>query len=257
MRPTFKQSAAALLLACAGAPVLADPTHMMMPEGSSDVYLSLAAVWSPRRLGSADNEFGVVPLISAEWANGVFINLNRIGMHLSQQSNMQYGPLISPTRSRVTTYTPDGPKTKGRFTPEIGGFFNYSIAHGIGVTSQMMYGGSSDLRGMRVHLGGHFWMPVGSHHAVGIVTQASLANRSSLQADFGITAQQAGAGPTHEVRSGLRDAALSLRWRWDVNHKTTLTSWIEGHRYLGSAGASPRLEQRSGTSVVTMVTYRY
>jgi len=246
-----------MLLACAGMPALADPTHMMMPEGSSDVFLSLAAVWSPRSIGSADNVVGVAPLISAQWANGVFINMNKVGMHLSEQSNIQYGPLISPTRSRVTTYTPEGPQTKNRLTPEIGGFFNYGIARGLGLTSQLMYGGSSDHRGVRMHLGGHLWMPVASHHAMGIVTGVTLANRSALQADFGITPQQAGTGPTHEVSSGLRDAAVSLNWRWEVNHKTTLHSWIAAQRLLGSAGASPRLEQRSGTSVVTMVTYRY
>jgi MipA family protein len=257
MQPTFKQTAAALLLACAGAPALAEPTHMMMPEGSSEVSLALALVSSPRRIGSAENVMGVAPLISAQWANGVFINLNTVGMHLSDQSNTQYGPLISPTRSRVTKYTPSGPETKSRFTPEIGGFFNYHLAHGIGLKSRLMYGGSSDHRGVRMQLGAHLWQPVAAHHAIGIETGLTLANRSSLQADFGVTPQQAGTGRAHAVSSGLRDASVSLNWRWELNHKTTLHSWIEGQRFLGSAGASPRLEQRSGTSVVAMVIYRY
>lgn len=257
MPSTFKQTSAALLLACVAAPALAQTTHMMMPEGSSDVYLGLALVSSPRRLGSSENGLGVVPVISAQWANGAFIHMNTIGMHLSDRSNMRYGPLISPTRSRVTKYTPDGPETKTRFTPEVGGFLDYSIAHGIGLKSRLMYGGSSDHRGLRMELSAHLWKPVAPHHAIGIETGLTLTNRSSLQADFGITRQQAGTGRAHEVSSGLRDASVSLNWRWDINHKTTLHSWIEGQRFLGSAGASPRLEQRTGTRVVTMVIYHY
>ena len=245
-----------MFAACATAS--AEPTHMNMPEGSSDVYLSLATGYGPRSEGGARREMFVTPLISAQWSNGVFMDMNSLGVHLSDRVNMQYGLLATPTISRGATISGSG-RGKRKFTPEVGGFFNYSVAHGIGLSTGLMYGGSSDRRGLSMNLGGHLRVPLAAHHSVGLETRIRLANRSALQADFGVTAEQAGAGDigAHEVSGGVRDVAIAAHWSWSLTHKYTLRTSVSWQRLQGSAAASPRTEQAAGVQATTILTYQF
>ena len=242
---------AGLLSLAACAPALAQ-THMMMPEGSKDIYLSLGVASSPAYEGSARRETFVAPLISVQWANGVFIDMNVIGMHLSEDPGMAYGPLFSPGTTRVDNLAQaqSDKRARSRFTPEVGGFFHYTLSHGLGVRSQLMYGGSADRRGVRVALMPYLEYPVGEHHSLGLQGRLQLANRSALQARFAVPGQ-------HEVSAGLRDASVGIRWRWELNTKYTLSTSVSWTKLLGSAGASPRVERAAGTTAVTILTYHY
>lgn len=237
---------------------MADPTRMLMPEGSKDVYLSAAAFYGPSAEGRTERRLLVLPLISAQWANGVFINMNVVGIHLSDTTNSDYGFMLTPTISSTTTVTDSGRQSQRHFTPEAGAFYNYNVAYGLGLTSSLKYGGSSDRRGVRVNLGAELSMPVAEHHSVGLAAGVSLANRSSLQADYGVTLAQADANlAAHEVQGGLRDTGVSASWRWQVSNKYSLATSIGANRLHGSAASSPRIEQPGTISMATILTYRY
>ena len=243
--------AAATLTACL--PALAQSTHMMMPEGSKQIYVGLATVYGPSANGSTESRIGIVPIISAQWANGMFVNMNSVGFHMSERDDLQYGPQVRLMRSRPPSE--NGKSVGSRFTPEVGGFVSYSLAPGMTVSSRLMYGGSSDHRGLRVHSGASVWKQTGAHHAFGVEAGVTLANRSSLQADFSV--RPGGTLPVHEVDSGWRDASVTLHWSWEFNHKTTVRAWVEEQRFLGSARASPRLATGGGTTAVAMVLYSF
>ncbi|HEY0060708.1 MAG TPA: MipA/OmpV family protein [Telluria sp.] len=247
-RAIHKRLLAAALLACCSASAAAQ-THMDMPEGSREVFLSLAGVWSPKRIGSREHVVGVVPLVSAQWANGVFIDLNTLGMHWSRQSNLDYGPLLAPTRAWAGATGANGGQSSSRLALQAGGFLNYRIGNGVGVGARLLYGGGDQHQGLNAMARAHWWTDLAPHHAVGIETDITLANRAALLPDFG--------SPGYALHGGARDAALTLHWRWELNHSTTFRALLRQDRLLGSAGASPRLEQRSGTSVVTLVTWQY
>lgn len=250
-------SLAAALLAV-GAPSLAESTHMHMPEGSKDVYLSLALVTGPASEGGATRKAFLVPLVSAQFANGVFVNMNSVGIHLSRNPSIDYGFQFSPTMSRIRTRTASGWDSERKFTPEVGGFLSYGIAHGLALQSGLMYGGSSDRRGLRLRVGASAWLPLAEHHHAGIDVQARVANRSALQSNFGVTPDQAAPGlPVYEVAGGMRDASISASWRWHISNKYTFTTRMEHQRLLGSAAASPRIERSGGTYMVGLLTYRY
>ncbi|MES2316508.1 MAG: MipA/OmpV family protein [Pseudomonadota bacterium] len=236
---------AALLCGCA--PALAEPTHMGMPEGSKDVYLSALAYNGPSRIGSKEHRLRVLPLISAQWSNGVFINMNTVGVQLSDETNMEYGVMLTPSFTRT--------ESKRRFTPEAGAFFKYQIAYGLGLSSSLMYGGTTDHRGLRLNLGAELSMPVAEHQSLGLNAGVRLANRSALQADYGVAPGLPRAA--HEVRSGVMGTSISAQWRWQVSNKYSLRSSLEFDRLRGSAASSPRIEQADGVSVVTVLTYRF
>ena len=234
---------AVLLAALLSATAMAQ-THMHMPEGSKEVRVGLAAVSAPRSEGSALRESFVMPLISAQWSNGVFIDMNQIGIRLSREASLDFGLMAIPRFSRATGLPGDEQPDRRRFTPEMGGFARYMVAHGVTLTSQLLYGGSYDRRGLRLSAGAQFWMPVAEHHSVGVEAHMSLANRSSLQANFAVAPGQESAGfPVHEVSGGLRDSGIGLRWSWEISPKYTLLSRIDWRRLHGSAAASPRVYQ--------------
>lgn len=250
-------SALALLLATS-APALAQSTHMDMPEGSKEVTVALAAVHGPSSEGSARRETFIAPLFSVQWANGYFIHMNEVGIHLSRQPDLNYGVVAVPTFSRATNLPGAGAQSKRKFTPEVGGFISYRVAHGVTVNSNLLYGGSSDHRGLRLRFGAQGWLPVAEHHSIGVHATVSLANRSSLQADFAVSPEQAGGMlRAHEVSGGVRSTSLSGRWSWQVSHKYTLNSALEWRRLHGSAAASPRIDQVHGMAVTTMLLYGF
>jgi outer membrane protein len=235
-----KLALAAALALCAPAMAQSPRTHM--PEGSKEIRVALAAFNGPRSQGSAQRQTLVLPLISVQWSNGLFINMNQFGMRLSEDPTIDYGVVAVPAFSRV------GADAERRLTPEVGGYCNYLVAHGMSLSSGLMYGGSSDHRGLRLRLGAQFWMPVAEHHSLGLVSSLALANRSALQANYAVAQK-------YEVGGGLHSSAIGGHWRWDLNHKYTLASSLQWRRLHGSAAASPRVEKAN--AVVAAVALHY
>ena len=229
-----------------------------MPEGSKDIYLSLAFGSVPESDGSSKRDLFLVPLVSAQFANGVFLDMNTVGIHLSRDPSMNYGLMLTPSFSRVRQRTAQGWESERKFTPELGGFFSYGVAHGLSVRTSLLYGGNADRRGLALNLGASAWMPVAEHHNVGIDLGARLANRSALQAGFGVTEEQSMPGlPVYEPHGGMREAGISAGWRWHFSNKYTFTTKLEYSRLLGSAARSPHVEQAGGVQAYGVLTYRY
>jgi outer membrane protein len=244
-----------LLLLCPASAIA--QTHMMMPEGSKDIYLSLGAVYGPRTEGGADNVVSAGPLISVQWANGVFIDMNTVGYYWSRKMNMAYGPMFTPSFSRVLL--PGGAESKRRFTPTVGGFWSYQVAHGLSLNSNLMYGGSYDRRGLVMNVGVNTYLPVAAHHTIGASANVTLANRSALQANYAVTPQQAALSglPEYEVDGGVRKSNVGVSWRWQMSNKYALSTHLRREQLHGSAAASPRMEQDSAVRLYTLLTYHW
>lgn len=247
---------AALLACCTSAAAQGNSTYM--PDGSKEIKLALALGNEPRSPGSAQRETFIVPLFSVRWANGLFVEMNEFGVHLSSQPSLDYGLVAVPAFSRATTLPGEGARGDRRFTPQVGGFLNYQLAHGMNLTSGLLYGGSYDRRGLRLRFGAQFWLPVADHHSLGLVGALVLANRSALQANFAVAPEQARTMlPAHEVGSGLHSTAIGARWHWELTHKVTLASMLEWRRLHGSAANSPRVQQAGAVTMATMVIYGF
>ena len=179
-------------------------------------------------------------------------------MRLSDHPSLDYGVVAVPGFSRASTLPGAGPRGERRFTPEIGGYLNYQLAHGIILSSGLMYGGSFDRRGLRLRFGAQFWMPVTDHHSVGVRGSLVLTNRSALQANFAVAPEQARPMlPAHEVGSGLYSTSIAAHWRWNLSHKVTLASALDWRRLHGSAANSPRVQQAGALTMSTMVIYGF
>ena len=250
-------AALATLMACC-TPALAQSGNTYMPEGSKEIKVALAAGNGPRSPGSAQRATFIAPLFSVQWSNGLFVEMNEFGMRLSEHPSLDYGVVATPSFSRASTLPGDGTRGGRRFTPQVGGYLNYQLAHGINFSSGLMYGGSFDRRGLRLRFGAQFWMPVAEHHSLGVHGSLMLANRSALQANFAVAPEQVGPMlPAHDVGSGLHSTAIAAHWRWDLSHKYTLASALDWRRLHGSAADSARVQQAGAVTMSTMVIYGF
>lgn len=216
-------------------PCAAQSSVFLMPEGSKEIVYGVATFYGPRDSGSKVKQFGARPVIYAEWSNGVFIDMNTIGIELSDQPDLRYGVVWTLLNRNV------------------GGFVRYGITRGLAVSSRLSIGESPNHRGMSARTGLSYWTWPLPHHAVGMDLDVSLANRASLQSEFGDIAKW----PAYQARSGMRDATLSLRWNWELTNKTTVRTWVQEQRFLSGVRSSPRLERPSGTTLGTMILWRY
>ena len=247
-----------LMAVSLASPCSAQSTHMMMPEGSRDIHLSLAVVNAPDFEGSIRRRTFIAPLLSAQFSNGVFINMNTVGMHLSEHAQFDYGVELAPTRSRARVRGLNGRESKSKFTPELGAFLHYKLMHGVQLRSRLRYGGSTDHRGLRLYGGASFAMPVAEHHLLGMDLGVTLANRSALQADFAVLEGHADAAlPLHDAKGGMRDSHVTSFWVWQLSTKYTLRTMLRWNRLHGSAAASPRTERANGMTALTALTYQF
>lgn len=250
--------AASLLAATVVAPSCMAQTRMHMPEGSKDFYVTLLVANAPAAEGSMQRDTFLAPIFSAQFANGVFIDMNVVGLHMSDNPEWQYGVQLAPNISSEEVRTAQGWNAKRRFTPEAGGFARFQLAHGVQLRSDLMYGGSLDHRGLRMRLGTTLSHLVAEHHVMGLEFDATLANRSSLHADFSVLPHQAGPGlPEYAVHGGVRDTRVMAFWGWELSSRYTFKAMLWHGRLRGSAARSPRVERAGGVGMAAGVTYEF
>lgn len=235
--------AAAGVLALAMAPALAQSDLSLMPEGSKEVTLGATLGNSPSRYGSAGRSTYLVPQFSVEWSNGIFVEGLVLGMHMSDQPLLRYGPLLALD---FGTQLPDG--SKGKLRPVAGGFVNYVPVQELSLHAHLFAPiGAPGRVLLNARAGTH--TTLAPRHQLFVGVGANLLGGAAMQADFG-TARYRPSG-------GVRDVYADLRWQWQFSPKYTLTGAMQASRLLGDAAASPRTSERNGTTTAVTLKYSY
>jgi outer membrane protein len=94
----------ALIGACTAASAQT-PAPNLMPDGSRDMFVGLGASSLPVYEGAKERRLRALPTLQIQWSNGVFVSGQSVGMHLSNQPSLEFGPLASlaPRRSESGT----------------------------------------------------------------------------------------------------------------------------------------------------------
>ncbi|NHZ90576.1 hypothetical protein F2P45_16350 [Massilia sp. CCM 8733] len=253
----YRASAAAItLLAAISVPAAAQSPTTQMPEGTTDIDLSLIAALVPVSEGRSGMKAIVLPSISAQWSNGVFAAPGELGMQLSEDPMLKFGPLLTyGTRSRRA----DDRNDKLRFGIEAGAFAGYQLAHNIGFRSSLLYGGGDDRKGVRLNLGGNYGLRLGTHQSLNAGVGMDVVNHAYMQSIFGISPKQAARGrrQAYQARAGIKDIYLSLRWNVELSTKYSLGSGVTVSRLMGSAADSPLTDSPHNAAVFTALTYHW
>ncbi len=251
-----------LLIAFSSAclPCFAQSTSMFMPEGSSDLTFGVNAFDAPSAEGSNKRRILALPSVSVQWSNGVFLDNNELGMNFSPQGNVRFGPVFIPEFSTVRTQQgANAPKDKLQFTPEVGAFYHYRLAHNMGLSTNVMFGAGSEHNGILANLSAHISTPLAAHHSIGLSTGMTLANQNYMQAQFGLTQQQVSNShlSPYSAAGGLKSLSVSGNWEWEISNKFTLSSGVGLKRLCGSAVDSPLIDKRNDVIVYSSLSYHY
>jgi outer membrane scaffolding protein for murein synthesis (MipA/OmpV family) len=245
--------AATLLLAATGAHA---DNNMGMPEGSQDLSFALTAFDAPRSEGGKRRQIGLLPSFTGRWSNGIFAALGEVGMNLSEDPVLDWGPLLSyDLRQRRT----DDPSDKGGLDIEGGGFVHYLWAHNINFNSALLYGGGADRTGIKLVANAELSMRLGPHAGLTVSPGLEFVNASYMKSSFGVTPAQAaidGLSP-YATHAGMKNVFVGVGVDWQLGNKWTLNTGVNTSRLVGSAGHSPLTEQRTTVTEYLQLSYHY
>lgn len=283
-------SGLAALCPAAGAQVLA-PAPNPMPDGSDDMYAGLGVASAPRYAGAAARRRRLLPVLQAQWSNGMFISGMSAGLHLSHRPWLEYGPLLAlhpgrdgggdgasaigagiarvearhdPAAASAPVAGDAGQPLRG--LPAIarrwqgGAFVNLTLAPHLRLISNALYGAGADRHGATLTLGMQAMaLAPAPHHGVTLGVDLALVNRNLNQAYFGIDSDQSarsGAAP-YDAHGGWRDARAGASWHWAMSPAWLLVSHLDLTRQLGATRFSPLVTRSTGASVSTALAYRF
>lgn len=263
------------------------PATNLMPDGSRDMYLGLGVQSAPRYEGADGYRTRALPVLQVQWSNGAFVSGSAAGMHLSQQPNLEYGPLLAYLPGRDASGVgqvpgdlgpaglpgligPGGDKQTGNrllgMTDRAarigyGGFVNVYLQRELRWTTSALYGAGETRRGLRIDsdLQWSLLGETGSRHSLALQTGISYGNQALQQSVFGVSAADAARSGNRvfNAKAGLSDVHLGLRWNWKLTPSWMLVSSLRASHLQGSAADSPLVEQRSQLSVSSALAYRF
>lgn len=261
------------------------PAGNLMPDGSRDMYLGVGAASHPRYEGSNDTRVSALPVVQMQWSNGIFVAGMSAGMHLSEQPDHEFGPLltidagrnvfgaghsvacprcdageaINGTVNKVSVNKLDG---MDDIQPRllIGGFYNIPFSGKLRLTNNVVYGAGNQHQGLlwnsdlRYSLG-----DFSSHHHATISVGASIANQAYNQAYFGVTPAESlrSLNRRYAASAGVKDLHAELHWNWALSSSWLLTSALNVSRLNGSAATSPLVEKATSVTVSSALAYRF
>lgn len=215
-----------------------------MPEGTVDVTVSAAMGSRPVRAGSVERSAFVVPQICAEWSNGLFIEGLAIGMKLSDDPLLQYGPVAS------LNFGVQRADSSGHgIRPVLGAFVNYTPFNELTLQAYALAPAGRDGRGVWLHTRAGTWTALVPRQTLAVGVGVNLADAAYMQSMFGA----AGYRPS----GGVHDVYADVSWRWQISRKYTLTAALQASVLQGSAAASPRVVQRTGVTSWLALGYSF
>lgn len=245
-----------ILLGAFASPVFAQSDTTFMPEGSKDITLSAAAALVQRSEGSSKMRAIVLPSVSVQWSNGIFLAPGGVGMKLSDDPNLQYGPLLD---YGVKNQRSDEVDQSTRLSLQPGAFVSYQLLNNLNLHSALKYGGSDDHRGVQFDIGSSFSTPVAQHRAITLALGATFVDRAYMQSYFGVTPAQSRVGrrPVYDAGGGLKNVYVSGGWSVELTHKYSLYSGVNLSWLGNTPAASPLTNSNRGLSVFSVLSYHY
>jgi outer membrane scaffolding protein for murein synthesis (MipA/OmpV family) len=242
-----------LLFACACAYGQSATTYM--PEGTTDVDVGVAAALVPRAEGRGAERFVVVPIISAQWSNGVFAAPGEVGMHLSRHPRWDFGPLLSyGTRPQRA----DDKNSGGGWGAEAGGFLTYQVAHGLALSSRLLYGGGADRHGVRLTASANAGFELSSHQDVGFGLGFTAVNASYMDSYFGVARSRSQPGlPEYRAGAGMKNLFARARWNVELSSRYAVSTGVTVSRLAGAAADSPLVASPHNASLYTALSYHF
>lgn len=263
---------------CAGAQA---PAARMMPDGSRDLYVGVGVQRAPRYQGAGERDTDPALLLQLQWSNGLFVSGLSAGLHLTEGSRFEFGPLVSIEPGRdaagrqrassvggldMPTFGAALPASAAtaeilRFnrvktSPQAGGFLNYYFNENLRFAGSLQYGAGNDHNGLLLKAGLQQSFAPAAHHRLSLAATATWANARYTRDYFGVSSSS-GALPAYAPGAGLRDVQLAVNWNWEWSPRWLMATQLSATRLKDDAAGSPLSERRTGFGMRTGIAYRF
>lgn len=266
-------------LACAQTPAAS-----MLPDGSSDMYVGLGVVSEPSCEVGGEQTTRVMPNVQMQWSNGVFLRNTNLGMHLSQSSAYEYGPLLSYQRgcsaSAARKLAGYG-DVDGSF--QAGGFFNFRPLSNLRVGSKLLFGTGAGKKTTYLNIEARSYYKIASHHGLALSSGLAWSRRYYDSANsrfdpnfadgypvyvangFGnsltvsgneVLIAKSGKDVVH-TNANVRNFYLGVNWNWELSSSWIITSHVTGVHQFDIDSDSLWLGKKNYVTVYSGLAYRF
>ncbi|MES2072702.1 MAG: MipA/OmpV family protein [Pseudomonadota bacterium] len=260
----MKTLSLAFIFSFCGVALAQTPAANMMPDGSRDMYVGLGVGSAPLCDGSGERRTRVMPNIQVQWSNGIFLRNESLGLHLSDEPGLEYGPVLEYERGCRAS---EARKLEGArdidSSVAVGGFLNYYPAANIRLGSRLLVGTENDRRRILLNLEARKFMQLGQHHGVALSLGFTWANQAYAQTrvDFEpmkvLISAPAAEAPDYSTHAGIKDVHAGVNWNWELSPDWLVTSQVSIYRLTGSTIENPLNGRRSYATVYTGLAYRF
>ena len=231
------------------------------PTGSGEGTVGAALIGTRQYMGSSERRTLLLPVLDYRWSNGWFAGTtNGVGYKFDSAPNLQYGVRLTAdlgrSQSRSVALTGLGDISA---RPEIGGFFNLYLSREIFLTSSLRFGSGNDRNGALLDLGAGYAVQLAPQWRTAVGVAATIANRGYMQGYFGVTPAQAQAShyAAYTAGAGVRDLRANVSLNYFITPQWTVTGALSLGALQGDARNSPIVRERSSTSAVAALSYRF
>jgi MipA family protein len=257
----------ALLSCCIAAPTLAAAQAMdfvrLAPPGGTGLRLSvgLGAAAVPEFSGASERRAQVLPLVDAQWANGLFASTrNGLGYNFSRDPSFHAGLRVSLDLGRDSKRSPrldgfDDIDPSAMF----GAFANWRVGGSWSLLGSVQTGAGGEGRAANAQLGLGYGTALGPRVQLGATASVMVATSEYMQLFHGVSAGQSARGglPVYTPTGGLHSARLAVNANYALDARWSLGAFASGARLLRDAADSPITQDRNQASVGVLVSYRF
>jgi outer membrane scaffolding protein for murein synthesis (MipA/OmpV family) len=284
------------LLAVAAACLLASqavaqtPSLNLMPDGSHDMYLGLGLISHPLYEGARDSITRTLPVLQAQWSNGIFVAGSSLGWHASSQPQHEYGPLLmfeskrtahgkvffadassggdlfppnGSTTVPATTTTPHfDSRTRLAGVPEVparvlgGAFYNLNLDSHWRFSNSVLYGAGESRNGLRLEPQIRYTVSQ-PHYTLSLGAGLVWGNQAYNQTYFGVPKVLGTVVPAYVAGRGVNQVYLDLRSNLALTSSLLLVTSLKLAGLQGSAADSTLVERRVGLSATSALAWRF
>ena len=235
-------------------------TGHTLPDGSSDMYVGFSRVNGPAYEGSDVQWTQNWLNFQALWSNGIFISNAEIGMHLTDEPGIEYGPLIAVGGARPRTDAPKAESVGGIYqAPSLGGFFNYNLSDNLLLTTSLLYGTSRYHGSLIANIDARTSWRIDPHNSLYAFAGVTWTNARFTEIQYGITPGQSAISdyPVYTPSAGLQDVHAGLNWNWAFSTKWMLTTRLYETHLTDSAAGSPLVKKQNNMTASTGMVFRF
>ncbi|MBR7799384.1 MipA/OmpV family protein [Undibacterium fentianense] len=264
------------------------PAQNLMPDGSHDMYVGLGILSRPLYEGAIKNKQTLMPVAQIQWSNGLFLAGMSAGWHLSNQFDVEYGPILTLEPNRTPSGTSNsihvaydsqsglvGPESAGRTQIKstnklvgmddlrtrllMGGFYNRQLTSNLRFTNTFLAGAGNNKKGLRWTSDLRYHLKdIAPHHQLTFGIGVNLVNDAYAQSYFGVSDSEAGRSinPAYSASGGIKDYHADIFWNWNLSSAWLITSKLNVSR-LQEVQASPLIDRKTNYSISTALAYRF